>query len=51
MLVKVTNVKLKEVITQAGCEKVEGIQLFITELHFSLKDCYKWEEKLLNVHT
>lgn len=27
MLVKVTNVKLKEVNTQAGCEKVEGIQL------------------------
>lgn len=50
MLSKVTKVKFKESQHISRLWKVEGIQYFITELYFTLKDCSKWEEKLLNAH-
>lgn len=47
VLLKVTNVNsLKTVSTEAGCEKIQGMQQFIAEVYFRLKDCKDKEEKL-----
>lgn len=50
VLLKVSDVhSLKRVCTEAGCEKIPGMQPFTAEVYFRFKDC-KTRRKIFHAH-